>query len=102
MSEIQRVFKTYDNRFDALLSILLGEKRFYMIVSGLVRAPKEIVVQEAERSVKLELVDQSGHGFLTCMLDRELFNKEFASVRCSPGSVWIISEDTILRHRSKA
>ncbi|MCS7099783.1 MAG: hypothetical protein RMH84_03205, partial [Sulfolobales archaeon] len=95
------VLKTCDNRFDALLSVLLGGRRFYMIVSGLARAPKEVKIVEVESSVKLELLDQFGHGFLTCVLNREFFESEFASVKCSPGNVWIISEDTIARHRSK-
>lgn len=99
MSEVRRVFKTQDNKYDALLSITLGEKRFYMIVSGLARAPKGVKVSEAGNMIRLELLDQFDHGFLTCLLERGHFEREFIGVRCTPGNVWIISEETIARHR---
>lgn len=99
MSEVRRVFKTQDNKYDALLSIALGEKRFYMIVSGLARAPRAVRVSESGNMVRLELLDQFDRGFLTCMLERGHFDREFASVRCTPGVVWIISEETVLRHK---
>ena len=99
MSEVRRVFRTQDNKYDALLSIVLGEKRFYMVVSGLARPPKVVRILEAGATVKLELLDQFDRGFLTCVLERGHFEEEFASVKCTPGNVWIISEDTILRHR---
>ncbi|MEM4854310.1 MAG: hypothetical protein QXE75_02660, partial [Sulfolobales archaeon] len=67
MSEVRRVLKTQDNKYDALLSIVLGEKRFYMVVTGLTRAPKTIKVSETGTTVRLELLDQFDHGFLTCI-----------------------------------
>ncbi|MEM0065316.1 MAG: hypothetical protein QXT76_01915 [Sulfolobales archaeon] len=99
MSEVRRVLKTQDNKYDAFLSIVLGEKRFYMVVTGLTRAPKVVKVSETGATVRLELLDQFDHGFLTCVLERGHFEEEFTSVKCTPGNVWIISEDTILRHR---
>ncbi len=96
------MIKTHDGKYDALLSVVLGDRRFCMIVTGLARSPKAARVQEAGDLIRLELLDQFEHGFLTCVLDRRYFEEEFASLRCAPGSAWIVSEETLLRHRKSA
>lgn len=101
-AEVRRVIKTQDGKYDALLSVVLGDRRYYIIVAGLARTPKTARVQETESLVRLELLDQFDHGFLTCVLDRRYFDEEFASLRCAPGSAWIVSEETLLRHRQRA
>ena len=100
MSEVRRVFKTHDNRYDALISLALGDRCVYLVITGLARPPKTVrLVELGGERVRLELVDQHDHGFLTCTLDRRYFEEEFVSVRCNPGSIWIISEETLARHR---
>lgn len=99
MGEVERVFRTQDNKYDALLSVVLGDRKFYMVVSGLARAPKTVQISEIGSTVKLVLLDQFDHGFLTCTIERGFLEKEFASVKCCPGNIWVISEETILRHK---
>ncbi len=96
------MIKTQDGRYDALLTVVLGGRRYYMIVSGLTRTPKVVRVQESGDLVRLELLDHFERGFLTCVLERRRFDEEFANFRCAPGSAWIVSEETLLRHRQRS
>lgn len=100
MSEVHRVLKTYDNKYDALLSLSVEGRRVYIVISGLTRSPKTVKVSDIGGGMlRLELFDQFDQGFLTCLLERKHLEEEFASIRCCPGSVWIINEETLSRHR---
>lgn len=100
MSEVKRVFKTHDNKYDALLSLVVGDRHVYLVITGMARPPGAVkLVEVGTDKIKLELFDQYGNGFLSCTLDRRYFDEEFVGIRCSPGNIWIISEETVTRHR---
>lgn len=100
MSEVHRVLKTQDNKYDALLSLSIEGRKVYVVISGLARAPKSVKVSDIGGSkLRLELFDQFDQGFLTCLLERKHLEEDFASISCCPGTIWIINEDTLSRHR---
>jgi len=101
--EVRRVFRTQDGKYDALLCFTLSGRRYYAVFAGLARQPKEVKVVEATGDVvRVEVLDEFGRGFLSCLIDRRYFEEGFFSSRCAPGVLWIVSEEEFLRHRSCA
>lgn len=100
MSEVHRVLKTHDNKYDALLSLSIEGKKVFVIISGLARAPRTVKVSDVGGGkLRLELFDQFDQGFLTCLLERKHLEEDFVGISCCPGTVWIINENTLFRHR---
>jgi hypothetical protein len=100
IASIDSAIKVGGNKWDAYISLAIGNKRYKIYIPMLPKKPISVSVDVKEQSGKifLRLISSDG-GICTCELDIHTLDiSKCYNISCTAGATWIANEEILRSH----